>query len=220
MKNLYKKLNNKRGVFLFSFALLALLNNSVNCEDKIRQESNENPSVIKVNEKENLKKEKENLKNENISRGKTSQSLAEVSSAKSTVKKDFSQNEKPKITAKRQESGSEKKEPNKEKNKDNNINKNSKKNDTKKSDIQSKTTIPKKEAPPKTAEQASAPVQNAENNEGNNDGFAFIKSNAETNAWFKDVKMLLYGGIALILISIIGLFITLKPKKLKKTWKI
>ena len=46
--------------------------------------------------------------------------------------------------------------------------------------------------------------------------FNFIKSNESTYDFLYDGSLFLYGGIAFISISIIGIVLTLKPKKKKK----
>lgn len=45
--------------------------------------------------------------------------------------------------------------------------------------------------------------------------FNFIKSNESSGDFFYDGSLLLYGGITLICISILGIILTLKPKKKK-----
>lgn len=52
-----------------------------------------------------------------------------------------------------------------------------------------------------------------ENSENSSDSFAFIKTNTEANELLKDGKILLYTGILFIVISVVGLFMTLRPKK-------
>lgn len=48
------------------------------------------------------------------------------------------------------------------------------------------------------------------------ESFNFIKSNESSGDFLYDGSLFLYGGIALISISIIGIIITLKPKRKKK----
>ncbi len=50
----------------------------------------------------------------------------------------------------------------------------------------------------------------------NENEFNFIKSNTTDNNFFYNGNWLLYGGIILIILSIIGMVITLKPKKRNK----
>lgn len=45
--------------------------------------------------------------------------------------------------------------------------------------------------------------------------FDFIKSNDKKDGFFNTNNMLFYGGISLITISVLGIIITLKPKKRK-----
>lgn len=60
--------------------------------------------------------------------------------------------------------------------------------------------------------------ENQDKNESN-DEFKFIKSDQYSDSWFYNENFLLYGGIALILISIVGITLTLKPKKCKRARK-
>ena len=53
-------------------------------------------------------------------------------------------------------------------------------------------------------------------NGGSEKTFNFIKSNESTYDFLYDGSLFLYGGIAFISISIIGIVLTLKPKKKKK----
>lgn len=48
-----------------------------------------------------------------------------------------------------------------------------------------------------------------------NDNFNFIKSGENVKEFIYDGTLLLYGGIALIIISILGMIFTCVPKKVK-----
>lgn len=57
--------------------------------------------------------------------------------------------------------------------------------------------------------------ENSDGETGDEDEFNFIKSNNGDNNFFYSGNWLLYGGIALVAVSITGMIITLKPKKNK-----
>lgn len=57
---------------------------------------------------------------------------------------------------------------------------------------------------------------NFEESAEDSDVFGFIKDNKNVKDFFYDGSALLYGGILLIIISVFGIFKTLKPKKNKK----
>lgn len=52
-----------------------------------------------------------------------------------------------------------------------------------------------------------------EQRESSNNSFEFIKSDKFKGSFFEDENLLLYGGIFLIIVSILGLFITFMPRK-------
>ncbi len=58
-----------------------------------------------------------------------------------------------------------------------------------------------------------------ENESEENDAFSFIKSNEEVMDFFYDGSLLLYGGIALIVVSFAGIIITFIPRKRRKKRK-
>lgn len=60
-------------------------------------------------------------------------------------------------------------------------------------------------------------IQSPQEQNGNStDSFEFIKSDKFKGGFFEDEHILLYGGIFLILVSIIGLFITFMPRKKRR----
>lgn len=59
----------------------------------------------------------------------------------------------------------------------------------------------------------------SDNNSEDSNVFEFIKNQDNVRDFFYDGSALLYGGILLIAISILGIFKTLKPKKNKRTKK-
>ena len=216
MKNLHIKFNFKISIFLFCSVLFGVLMSNLNQANKIQAKPAE----------ASLVNGKEHLQDKAVPSGNLPKSEVNAQNNMSTSEKNQSQKEDAKIASSPQKTTSEKKGVAAEKSKDTTKNKNNSrenvnKNKTTKSSKKDSSTKKAKpnaeseiapEASAKTSEQDLVPAQAT----GNSDDFAFIKANAEANAWLKDGKILLYGGIALIIISIVGLFITLKPKNLKR----
>ena len=65
----------------------------------------------------------------------------------------------------------------------------------------------------------SEPTTTSENAATEENEFTFIKSNNADNSFFYNDNLLLYGGIGLVIISVIGIVVTLKPKKARNLRK-